>query len=103
MEVEALLNKKIKLRKKINFVRDCLMILLAVLFILVAFLYILDKENVIGDTYKNLRYGLFAFALIISATGIIIAVYLKPREPIKMPKKIVKRTDSKKDKFSIDN
>jgi len=96
MEVEALLKKKIKLRKKIHFLRDCLIILVAVLFILVAFLYILDRDNAIGDSLKNVRYGMFSFALIISATALIIAVYLKPRENLKMPKKIIKRSDSKK-------
>jgi hypothetical protein len=75
MEVDALVRKKVKLRKKILVLRDILMILLACLFIVVAFVIAIDPAHTIGDGLINVRYGLFAFGLIASGTAIIIAVY----------------------------
>lgn len=77
MEAEVLMNPKSNLKKKIQFTRDLLMVLLAFFFMVVAFVYALDKTNSAGDNYRNIRYGLFAFALIVSATALIIAVYTK--------------------------
>jgi len=77
-----MLRQKVKLRKQLLVVRDIIMILTAVFFIIIAFLYALDKENSIGDSMRNIRYGLFSFALIISATAILIAVYVNKRQEI---------------------
>lgn len=82
MEIDALVRKKVKLRKKILVLRDILMILLACLFIVVAFVIAIDSAHAIGEGLSNVRYGLFAFGLIISGTAIIITVYFTKRKQI---------------------
>jgi TRAP-type C4-dicarboxylate transport system permease small subunit len=82
MEIDAMLRKKLKLRKKLMVLRDILLVLLASLFIIIAFIYTVDVNNAIGDGMKNIRYGLFSFALVISGTSIIIAVYLGRKKQI---------------------
>jgi TRAP-type C4-dicarboxylate transport system permease small subunit len=95
MEIDALTRKRLKLRKKLIFVRDVIMLLVAFFFILVAFIYAMDKSNSIGENMRNIRYGLFSFALIIAGTALIIAVYnsrdkLKKKVPLKKLKENLK-------------
>jgi hypothetical protein len=82
MEIDAMLRRKIKIKKQLLVVRDIIMVLLGLLFILVAFVYTVDVNNAIGDGLKNIRYGLFAFALIIAGTSLIISVYIGKRKQI---------------------
>jgi len=76
--------KKLKLRKKLLVIRDILIVMLALFFIIVGFMYSVDNSadtvSVAEDGLKNIRYGLFSLALIISATLLIIAVYNKKKK-----------------------
>ena len=80
MEIDALTRRKLKLGRKFTLIKDIIMILVACLFILVAFVYALDKSNSISDSLANVRFGLFAFALIIAGTALIITVYVSQRD-----------------------
>ncbi len=72
--------KKLKLRKKLLVIRDILIVMLALLFIIVGFMYAVDNADVAGEGLKNVRYGLFSLALIVSATFLLIAVYNKKKK-----------------------
>ena len=76
--------QKLKLRKKLLVIRDILIIMLALFFIIVGFMYSVDNSadnvSVAGDGFKNIRYGLFSLALIISATLLITTVYNKKKK-----------------------
>ena len=71
---------KSKLRTKMRSVRDFLLLLLGLFFITVSFTIILDLNNAIGDGFKNIRYGLFSFGLIISGTSILLVLLLKGKK-----------------------
>ncbi len=72
---------KLKLNKKLIVVRNVLMIILSVFFIIFGFLYgTYNGTEIASNTPINIRYGLFAFSLIISATAIIIAVFNKSKK-----------------------
>ena len=74
-------------------IRDIILILLACLFILFAFVYNADINHAIGDSMQNIRYGLFSFGLIISGTAIIVAVYAgRKREVVKVTKHKLRST-----------
>ena len=75
MDEESKKIKKLKLRKKLLVVRDILIVILAVFFIINGFMYAIDNTDIAGDGFKNIRYGLFSLGLIVSATLLIIAVY----------------------------
>ncbi len=75
MDEESKKVKKLKLRKKLLVVRDILIVMLALFFIINGFMYAIDNTNIAGDGFKNIRYGLFSLGLIVSATLLIIAVY----------------------------
>jgi TRAP-type C4-dicarboxylate transport system permease small subunit len=75
MDEESKKVKKLKLRKKLLVVRDILIVMLALFFIINGFMYAIDNTNIAGDGFKNVRYGLFSLGLIVSATLLIIAVY----------------------------
>jgi len=75
--------KKLKLRKKLLVIRDILIVMLALFFIIVGFMYSVDNSadnGAVADGFKNIRYGLFSLALIVSATLLIIAVYNKKKK-----------------------
>ncbi|MFZ4399945.1 MAG: hypothetical protein ACOYO1_07925 [Bacteroidales bacterium] len=72
--------KKLKLRNKLLVIRDILIVMLAIFFIIIGFMYAVDNADVAGEGFKNVRYGLFAFALIISATFLIVTVYNKKKK-----------------------
>ncbi len=85
MEIDAIIRKKIKLKKKLIVLRDIILVMMGVLFILLAFVYTMDINGAIGSGLENLRFGLFSCALVISGTGIIISVYMgKNRTSIKV-------------------
>jgi hypothetical protein len=85
MEIDAIVRRKIKLKKKLLVLRDMIMVMLGVLFILLAFVYTLDINNAIGSGLENLRFGLFSCALILAGTGLLISVYMgKSRTSIKV-------------------
>jgi amino acid transporter len=87
MEIDAMLKRQLKIKKKLRVIRDIILILLACLFILFAFVYNADINHAIGDSMQNIRYGLFSFGLIISGTAIIITVYSGVRkESVKVTK-----------------
>jgi TRAP-type C4-dicarboxylate transport system permease small subunit len=79
-ELEKKMYGKTKLRRKMRDVRNFLMALLGLFFITVAFTIVLDVNDAIGDGMENIRYGLFALALMISGSAIIIALLLKARK-----------------------
>lgn len=82
-----MLKRQLKIKKKLRVIRDIILILLACLFILFAFVYNADINHAIGDSLQNIRYGLFSCGLIISGTAIIITVYLgSKKELYKFPK-----------------
>jgi hypothetical protein len=49
-----------KLRTKMRGVRNFLLALLGLFFMIVAFTIVIDVNNAIGDGMKNLRYGIFS-------------------------------------------
>ena len=72
---------KLKLKKKIIALRNILLIILSAFFIILGFIY--GTQNIDGMpdiSTINIRYGLFSFALIISATLIIIALFNKSKK-----------------------
>ena len=60
---------KSKLRTKMRGVRNFLIALLGLFFMIVAFTIVIDVNNAIGDGMKNVRYGLFSLGLIVSGTS----------------------------------
>jgi hypothetical protein len=96
MEIDAMLRRKLKLKKKLMVLRDIILVLLACLLILFAFVYNADINNTIGEGMQNIRYGLFSFGLVISGTAIIIAVYLgRPKQLYKLTKQKLRDTKKK--------
>ena len=71
---------KSQLRTKMRWVRNLLLGLMGVFFIVIAFTTVIDLNNAIGDGMKNVRYGLFAMGLIVSGTGIILALFFKSKK-----------------------
>jgi hypothetical protein len=71
---------KSKLRTKMRGIRNFLLALLGLFFMIVAFTIIIDVNNAIGDGMKNVRYGLFSLGLIISGTAIILALLFKSKK-----------------------
>jgi hypothetical protein len=78
-EFEKKMYGKSKLRTKLRGVRNFLLALLGLFFITVAFTIVLDVNNAIGESMKNIRYGLFAMGLITSGTAVIIALLYKSK------------------------
>jgi TRAP-type C4-dicarboxylate transport system permease small subunit len=68
-----------KYKKRYRIVRDVLLIVLAFFFIIVGFLFASVRIDY-DLQFQNIRYGLMAFALIISGTGLIVSVYRKSRK-----------------------
>ena len=66
-------------RKKMRWFRNLFFALLGVFFIVLAFIYIMDPNNAIGDGMKNIRYGLFSMGLIICGSGIMIVLLMRSR------------------------
>jgi uncharacterized membrane protein len=96
METDVMFRRKLKLKKKLMVLRDIILVLLACLLILYAFVYNADINNAIGEGMQNIRYGLFSFGLIISGTAIIIAVYLgRPKQLYKLTKHKLRDTKKK--------
>lgn len=75
MEVDFLLNRKIKMRKKLLVIRDVMMILIAFLFILIAFTINFGGFNSGSTDTARIQYGLFSLALMGCGTALIITVY----------------------------
>ncbi len=71
---------KSKLKTKMRGVRNFLIALLGLFFMIVAFTIIIDVNNAIGDGMKNVRYGLFSLGLILSGTAIILALLFKSKK-----------------------
>jgi hypothetical protein len=71
---------KSKLKTKMRGIRNFLIALLGLFFMIVAFTIIIDVNNAIGDGMKNIRYGLFSLGLILSGTAIILALFLKSKK-----------------------
>jgi hypothetical protein len=71
---------KSKLKTKMRGVRNFLIALLGLFFMIVAFTIVIDVNNAIGDGMKNVRYGLFSLGLIISGTAIILALLFKSKK-----------------------
>jgi len=80
MDVNPIIEQKIKLKKKFSLIKDIVLITVAVLFIITGYIYALDQNNFVGESYRNFRYGLFSSALVLSGTILIIAVYCKDRK-----------------------
>jgi len=70
---------KSKLRTKMRGVRNFLLALLGLFFITVAFTIVLDVNGAIGDSMKNIRYGLFAMGLIVSGTAVLLGLLFKSK------------------------
>jgi hypothetical protein len=79
-ELEKKIYGKSKLKTKLRGVRNFLLGLLGVFFIAVAFGMIIDINGAIGDGLKNVRYGLFSSALVISGTALILGLLYKSRK-----------------------
>jgi len=71
---------KSKLRTKMRGIRNFLIALLGLFFIIVAFTIVIDVNKAIGDGMKNIRYGIFSMGLIISGTAIILALLFKSKK-----------------------
>jgi hypothetical protein len=85
MEIDAIVRQKIKMKKKLLVLRDIIIVMMGVLFILLGFIYTVDINGAIGSGLENIRYGLFSCALVIAGTALIISVYMgKPRTSIKV-------------------
>ena len=81
MEKNANREGKVKLKKKLIAIRNILLIILSVFFIIFGFLYGTYRgDDVSIQSFINIRYGLFSFALIISASLIIIALLNKSKK-----------------------
>jgi TRAP-type C4-dicarboxylate transport system permease small subunit len=72
----TIIEKKYKKRYKI--VKDILMLALGLFFIVIGFLSGFSKIDA-NVQYLNVRYGLTAFALILSGTYLVVQVYRKSR------------------------
>lgn len=79
-DFEKKIHGKSKLRTKMRGIRNFLIALLGLFFMIVAFTIIIDVNNAIGDGMKNVRYGLFSLGLIISGTAIILALLFKSKK-----------------------
>ena len=79
-EFDKKLYGKSKLRNKMRGLRNFLLLLLGLFFIIVAFTIVLDVNGAIGDGMKNIRYGLFAMGLVISGTAVILALLFKNKK-----------------------
>jgi hypothetical protein len=85
MEIDAIVRRKIKLKKKLLVLRDIMMVMLGILFILLAFIYTMDINGAIGGGLQNVRYGMLSCALIIAGTALLISVYMgKNRTSVKV-------------------
>jgi hypothetical protein len=71
---------KSKLRTKMRGIRNFLIALLGLFFMIVAFTIVIDVNNAIGDGMKNIRYGIFSLGLIISGTAFILALFFKSKK-----------------------
>jgi hypothetical protein len=71
---------KSKLRTKMRGIRNFLIALLGLFFMIVAFTIVIDVNNAIGDGMKNIRYGIFSLGLIISGTTLILALFFKSKK-----------------------
>jgi hypothetical protein len=71
---------KSKLRTKMRGIRNFLIALLGLFFMIVAFTIVIDVNNAIGDGMKNIRYGIFSLGLIVSGTAIILALLFKSKK-----------------------
>jgi hypothetical protein len=71
---------KSKLKTKMRGVRNFLIALLGLFFMIVAFTIVIDVNNAIGDGMKNIRYGLFSLGLIVSGTAIILSLLFKSKK-----------------------
>lgn len=71
---------KSKLKTKMRGVRNFLIALLGLFFMIVAFTIVIDVNHAIGDGMKNIRYGLFSLGLIVSGTAIILALLFKSKK-----------------------
>jgi hypothetical protein len=71
---------KSKLRTKMRGIRNFLMALLGLFFMIFAFTIVIDVNHAIGDGMKNIRYGLFSLGLIVSGTAIILALLFKSKK-----------------------
>jgi hypothetical protein len=67
---------KSKLKTKLRGVRNFLIALLGLFFIIVAFTIVIDVNNAIGDGMKNVRYGLFS----LGGTAILLALLFKSKK-----------------------
>jgi hypothetical protein len=79
-EFEKKMYGKSKLRTKLRGVRNFLLLLMGLFFIIVAFTIVLDVNNAIGDGMKNIRYGLLSLGLVVSGTFIILALLFKAKK-----------------------
>ena len=71
---------KSKLRSNMRGIRNFLLALLGLFFMIVAFTIVIDVNSAIGDGMKNIRYGLFSLGLIVSGTAIILALLFKSKK-----------------------
>jgi hypothetical protein len=71
---------KSKLRTKMRGIRNFLIALLGLFFIIVAFTIVIDVNSAIGDGMKNIRYGIFSMGLIMSGTAILLALLFKSKK-----------------------
>lgn len=69
-----------KLKTKMRGVRNFLIALLGLFFMIVAFTIVIDVNNAIGDGMKNIRYGLFSLGLILSGTAILLGLLFKSKK-----------------------
>ncbi|MCK9616359.1 MAG: hypothetical protein M0R21_00825 [Lentimicrobiaceae bacterium] len=71
---------KFKLKKKLRFVTDMLLVFFGIFLIVLGIHYGLDTKNIGGTTLDNVRFGLFSMGVVISGTLLIITVYIKTRK-----------------------
>jgi hypothetical protein len=79
-ELEKKMYGNSKLRTKMRGVRNFLLALLGLFLITLSFTIVIDINDAIGDSMKNIRYGLFALGLVTSGTAVLIALLFKAKK-----------------------
>jgi hypothetical protein len=60
--------------------RNFLLALLGLFFIVIAFTINIDSNSAIGDGMKNIRYGLFSVGLLVSGTALLLGLLFKSKK-----------------------
>jgi hypothetical protein len=79
-DLEKQVYGKSKLKTKMRGLRNFLLALLGLFFIVIAFTINIDSNSAIGDGMKNIRYGLFSVGLLVSGTALLLGLLFKSKK-----------------------